>query len=126
LVPSGPGAKLHLFAVLIDPVVVEGYGKNQHVLMVSFCSIRPGLIYEDCCLLDVGDHPFVEHPSYVDYRLARLEQTSHVEARVKEGVFLPKEPCSPELLRRVVAGALKSRRIPREFKLVLERVVWGC
>ncbi len=76
-------------------------------------------------MLQPGDHPFIEHESYVDYRLMRIESAAHVEARVKEGVFVAREPCSPALLRRIVAGALQSRKIPREFKKVLERVIFG-
>lgn len=76
-------------------------------------------------MLQVGDHPFIEHESYVDYRLMRIEPATHVEARVKDGVFIAREPCSSELMRRIVAGALQSRKIPREYKKLLERVIFS-
>lgn len=123
LIPSGPDEKLHLFAIIIDPVRVDGYGSQPHVLLVSVCSVKPGLNYEDVCLLGPGDHPFIQHASFVDYRKTRLEPVPHVEGRVKEGVFLRREACSEDLIRKIVRGALNSRRIAREHKMLLEKVL---
>ena len=125
LISSGPGDKKHLFAILLDPVEVAGYGLRPHVLLASVVSIKPGMIVEDCCLLGPGEHPFIRHSSFVDYRFARLDPAEDLQARVADGVFDVKEPCSPDLLKRIVAGALKSKRISREYKSILEQVVFG-
>jgi hypothetical protein len=123
LIPSGPGEKRHLFAILLDPVPVEGYGPKPLVLLASVVSIKPGLVVDASCLLRPGDHPFIRHDSFVDYRFTRLEQAEHVEARVSDGIFDVKESCSPELTRRIIEGALKSARISREYKMILSRLV---
>ena len=125
LVPSGPGEKRHLFALLLEPVVVDGYGSAPQVLMASICTVRPGLFVDQSCLLSAGDHPFITHDSYVDYSFARMESQAHVEQCVAAGTFTAKEDCSPELIRRIIQGALVSKRIPREFKKVLETVLLG-
>ncbi len=125
LIPSGPDDKKHLMALLLDPVCFNGYGAQPQVLMVSVVTIKPGLIVDDSCILDVGDHPFISHPSFVDYRFARVDAADHVQGRANENIFIPQEPCSEELIKRVISGALKSRRIPREFKQLLEKVVFG-
>ena len=39
--------------------------------------------------------------------------------------FVENEPCSPELIKRIIQDALKSRRINREFKKILEAVLFG-
>ncbi|GAB3362746.1 hypothetical protein GCM10027395_23850 [Giesbergeria sinuosa] len=78
------------------------------------------MFVDDSCLLKPGDHPFIRHDSFIDYRFTRLEQAEHVEARVAEGVFDVKESCSPDLIRRIIEGALKSPRIPREYKMILK------
>lgn len=124
LVPSGPDAKRHLFALLLDPVLVEGRGSQPQVLMVCVVSIKDGLLVDESCLLDVGDHPFIAHPSFVDYRFTRLEAASHVEQLVHKGVFTPKEDCSEVLLKKIVSGALRSPRISREYKKLLESVLF--
>lgn len=120
LIPSGPDAKMHLFAILLDPIKIDGYGSQPQVLLTSVVSIKPGIILDDSCILRPGDHPFIEHDSFVDYRYTRLETAQHVEGRINDGVFVLKEPCSPELIRRLIQGAMKSRRISREFKKILE------
>ena len=124
LIPSGPreGHK-HLFAVLLDPLKVDCYGNAPHVLLACVVSIQPGRPpLESACLLEPGEHDFITHASYVDYRFTRLERAEHVDRRVAEGVFVEKGDCSDVLLRKIIAGAMASRRISREYKLLLESV----
>ena len=125
LIPSGPDSKKHLFALMLDPVLVDGYGPKPCVLLACVTSVKGGAALEDCCLLGPGDHPFIEHDSYVDYRFTRLEPEEHLQGRVQEGAFVKKEACSPELIKRIIQGALKSRRISREHKKILEQVLFG-
>lgn len=125
LIPSGPRPdQLHLFALLLDPVAVDGYGSRPQVLLASICSIKAGVPYDDACVLRAGDHPFIEHDSYVEYRFARLDPAEDVESRVKQGVFVQKEDCSAVLIRQIIVGALASRRINREYKALLNRVLF--
>lgn len=125
LIPSGPNEKRHLFALMLDPVQVNGKGSRPCVLMACVVSVKDGVQHEDCCLLGPGDHPFIQHDSFVDYRFTRLEFADDVQGRVQDGTFIEKDDCSPELLKRIVAGALKSRRISREYKRLLESVLFG-
>ncbi len=109
---------------MLDPLLVEGYGPNPQILMACVVSMKPGLIHDDACLLHAGDHPFIKHDSFIDYRFTRLEAAAHVEDRVADGTFVAMDDCSPELVRRIISGALKSRRLPREYKKLLEKVLW--
>jgi hypothetical protein len=119
LVPSGPDSKKHLFVLVLPPTVFDGYGSQPHVLMMPILSIKSGMVVEDACLLSVGDYPFISHASFVDYRFTRLEPVAHVKNCIEKQVFTVKEPCSPELLNRIIAGGLVSKRISREFKKML-------
>lgn len=126
LIPSGPreGHK-HLFALMLEPTLVVGYGSKPMVLMACVTSFVNGIPAEDACLLGKGDHPFIEHDSFVDYRFTRLEQAEVVQKRVRDGVFIEKDACSPDTLRKIIQGALKSRRIDREFKQILEAILFA-
>lgn len=66
LIPSGPDAKMHLFAILLDPIKIDGYGSQPQVLLTSVVSIKPGIILDDSCILRPGDHPMksptAKHP----------------------------------------------------------------
>lgn len=108
---------------MIDPVLIDGYGPKPCVLLVSVTSVKDGSALDGSCLLGRGEHPFLEHDSYVEYRFTRLESEAHLQGRVREGTFIAKEPCSAELIRRIIQGALKSRRIPRDFKKILEKTL---
>jgi hypothetical protein len=125
LVPSGPqtGHK-HLFAIMLDPVKLDGYGEKPCVLLACVTSVKEGLPIESLCLLKPGDHPFIEHDSYVDYRFTRLESVDHLQAGIRDGVFIEKAPCSPDLIKKIVQGALQSKRISREHKRILEQVLF--
>ncbi len=83
------------------------------------------MIFDESCLLNPGDHPFIRHESFVDYRFTRIESAEHIDARVADGSFDLKEPCSPELIKRIIDGAIKSKRISREYKLLLQQTVFG-
>ena len=118
LVPSGPG--LHLFFLILGPVVLADYGFSPQLVMVSVTSLRHGVPYDSACVLEAGDHSFVQHRSYLAYRYIRLDDSHHVERMVHSGVWKPHDPCPSDLLKRVVAGVCQSRLTPREFKRIFQ------
>lgn len=120
LVPSGPDNKKHLFVIAVKPALLDGYGGKPMVLAVPVTSKREGIRYDDACEVKAGDHPFIAHDSFIDYRFARVDAARNMEERVKSGIFIAKENCSPDLLARIVRGASLSRRINREFRQILE------
>ncbi len=123
LIPSGPNAgQRHLFSLLINPQKIQGYGAEPQAFLACVCSIHQGAPYDDACILRVGDHPFIRHDSYIDYRHSRIEAAQHIEAKVAEGIFTPHEDCSMILIRRIIASAETSKRISREMKIFLREV----
>lgn len=120
LVPSGPAGN-HLFVLVLGPVVIPLYGGKEQFAMVGVTSIRDGVPHDPACELNPGDHPFIQHPSYVKYRDLRVNSCAHVENMVGTTVWPPHHPCSAELLQRIVAGICLSKLTPREYKLV-----FGC
>jgi hypothetical protein len=125
LVPSGPQqGHMHLFALLLDPLVAGGYGQRPHVLLAYVTSV-PDCAFDDSCCLAAGEHPFLQHDSYVDYRFTRFEPAEHLQKCVEAGTFQPKEPCSEALRMKILRGALASRRIPREYKKLIESVLFS-
>lgn len=119
LVPSGPG--LHLFFVVFGPVTLADYGPMPQVAMASATTLRDGIPHDPACVLEAGEHPFIRHRSFVAYRHMRLDSTQHIESMVRSAVWKPHEPCTAQLLDRIVAGVCRSQLAPREYKHVL-----GC
>jgi len=115
----------HLFVIAIEPVRADGYGSNPMVLMACVTSRKNGIGHDGACELSAGDHPFITHDSFIDYRFTRIEPAQDVEARVRDGTFIVKESCSTDLLARIIHGAAVSRRINREFRQILAIVSAG-
>lgn len=123
LVPSGPNeGQMHLFAILISPVAVGGYGKHPQVLMVCMCSVKEGVPFDDACVLEVGEHQFIRHRSYIDYSRCLMHPADVIEAKVQAGTVVPHQDCSIQLIRRIIACADLSKRISKEMKRFLKTV----
>lgn len=121
LIPSGPSNYKHLFTILFDPIVLPSVGQKPHTLSVSITTLRENLPYDDACVLEPGEHPFIKHRSYVDYRHTRIDSAEHLEKLITSGYVIQKESCSLVLINKIISGALKSNRISREFKFIIQK-----
>ena len=113
LIPSGPERKSHVFTVAIGPKILDGYGAQDHVVLVSFTSVRPGLPHDTACVVLPGEHSFINHESYVYYREPRIEPVASVNSMIERGLWIPQAPCTSDLLVRIVNGFYRSKRVPR-------------
>lgn len=118
LIPSGPKG-MHLFVIVLDPTVLQGYGTSPQILLVSATTLRDDIPHDPACILEAGEHPFIQHRSYIAYRYARIDSAAHVEQMVARHVWIPKEACSPQLIDKIISGMQRSRLAPREFKKLL-------
>lgn len=86
----------HLFIVVSNPQ------KHDELVLVS--SVTTARTFVDpACVLDIGDHPFIEHRSFVLYEKAQRWTKAFVQQ------LRPMEPLTAVVLARVVAGAAASR-----------------
>ncbi len=60
-------------------MLFDDCGRVPQVLMVSATTIRDDIPYDSACALDKGDHPFIQHASYIAYRQIRMDSVAHVE-----------------------------------------------
>lgn len=104
----------HLWFILTSP------DRAGQVVAVMLRSART---YTDSTLvLDVGDHPFIRHPSAVDYATARWFTAAEVRAAFKSGRCHLNADMSPELLKRVRAGLLVSPRTVRVLSAACRKI----
>ncbi len=59
-----------------------------------------------------GDHPFIKWQSVISYAYARIRTVESIEALLNCGKAKPKEPASPELLKRIKMGLKDSEFTP--------------
>ena len=93
-------------------VVSEPAKDPEHVLIVSMTTIRR--FHDPACVLDVGDHPFVKHPTYVNYRNSMIVTNSQLDAQHAAGQLIVEQSVGDDLLERVRHGAAQSEFIPLE------------
>jgi len=67
---------------------------------------------ETLVCLNVGDHPFIKHPSVIAYAYSRITSVDEIELAIKSGNAKTREPVSPELLKRIRAGLRDSDFTP--------------
>lgn len=112
LIPSGAG--YHLFVVLNSPADYPTY-PAQSCVLVSFSTIRAGP-YDTTRIIPAGVHPFIQAPSFVAYRQARMETGANLAARVNSGAYIPRDPISNNLRIDLIQGLYVSPLTPRYLK----------
>jgi hypothetical protein len=77
---------------------------------------------ETTCILNpgVGVPSFVKHESVIPYNFAREMNAEDLESLITEGSPIPKESCSPDILKEIQQGGLISKRLPKKLKTVLK------
>ncbi len=91
----------HLCIVLNDPVGAD----PQQILYVPVITARKK--YDKTCILEVGDHEFIVHKSWVHYARAQVRTVQQLTNR---GSL--KEPLRDDVLERVCAGIFYSPLTP--------------
>jgi hypothetical protein len=110
MIDDEDGAKEHLHIVLTNPTP-EGE-------VVTACICTRHRRSETVVCLDVGDHPFIKHPSVVAYHFAAIRKCSEIEKAIETGRARTQQRASDTLLRRIRSGLLESDFVPngvREF-----------
>src|SRR5262249_45097975 len=112
---AGAAADRHLRVIISDPEI-----DPNRVLFVTMTSFD--VTKEDVCLLDIGDHPFVQHKTCIAYADAR---EASLEALVKlrdVGHLRTAEPVSSEVLERIRRGVSLSRWVKLKYlELMLDQ-----
>lgn len=92
----------HLFAVMNDPCP-EGL-----CLVLMITSVKERRYYDPTCVLNVGDHPFIRHPSWVAYRIADMPRANHIGNMVDKKLFVVKEDWDAAVFNRIASGIYNS------------------
>lgn len=123
LVPSGPSGS-HLFIVLNDPDDFSnfGYGKHLCVVSVNFSSVGAQTKFDQSCIVQTGDHPFITRESYAYYQGLRMDRASDIKKHIDSGAWQLKEKVSQELLDKLREGLQTSTYASREFKKILSSI----
>jgi hypothetical protein len=105
---TGPNEHLHV--IMNDPVDYSKKG-GPTVLLVNFCTFDGNGTHDSTCLLNVGDHPFISHPTYVAYEHACLKLVQPLIAGIGDRRIRSTDPVSERVYERILDGLKKSSRV---------------
>lgn len=109
------GAVNHLHIVMNDPVF-HPESDYEAVLLVNISTVKPNNRFDDACLIEPGEHPFVKVQSHVCYADAVIKSAEDLTQFVAIGEIIPKDDVSEVIYDRVLAGFGISRRVTPKIK----------
>ena len=114
LIPSGPCNHLHI--VCNDPVFYPRANANCSLLVnISTVNELSGE-YDNTCLLNSGEHPFVKHLSYVAYERADIFGENTLLRGIADGTFQTHDPINDAVFLKFIDGFSVSGHITPKIK----------
>lgn len=101
--------KRHLWVVLTSP-----QGATAKSVMVNLTSKSSHS--DRTVVLHKGDHPFIEHPTVVNYGEARFVNVDEVKKQIRNNMVTTHHPFEPDVLKRIQDGIPRSPQTPRKIK----------
>jgi len=98
----------HLW-IVVTPPSPEG-------VVITVCVCTRLRKHEPLVILRPGDHPFIQHESVIAYNFSKVRRVEDIERAIKSKMAKPREPASPNLLKRAQDGLLDSERTPNGVK----------
>ena len=102
--------------------VLAIYGKPPSAIYVTITSVREDEAYDDSCVLGPADHPFLEHESYVAYWDIAERRESFIQSQIDNAIFIPQTVFAPEVVVKIIQGAIRSKQTKPFAKRVLEEI----
>ena len=107
------GVVKHLRIVLSSALKT---GNEAMYLVVNVTTWYDGASDQDSsCILNRGDHPFIKHKSWVNYKNAEVLTFFEIFKKLQDGTFIRKEDLRPDVLKRVQDGAKASSEFPEDL-----------
>ena len=106
----------HLWVVLAQVPNFPDY-LDRNLLVVNLTTKRDGC--DTSCIIQRGEHPFIEHDTVVYYGDMRLLNRSTIEQDLFEKKISRHQRCSLALMQRIIDGAFVSQMTKRKFKTFL-------
>ena len=116
LLPKSEGQTAHLWVVVTPP-----FDNLKEVVIVNITSLKSHS--DHTVILDVGDHPFIKHPSSIYYADATITQIAALQRAIDSGEFSTHQDFPLKTLSRIQAGIFISDFTPNKVKKYCEQVL---
>lgn len=116
-----PGETFLDSAPFIPPhlwVVCSNEDADGYCVTFNVSTWRKGV--DESCILNPGDHPFIERKSFIFYQRGRPFCNQEKVQMERFGVFEAREPFPSEVLKRIQQGALESIYTKKKFQKMVK------
>src|SRR3990172_4261020 len=110
LVPSGTSLKPDAFHLHV--ILTEACKDGQH-LIGSIGSIYPDKFNDPTCEFKGGEHSFIKHPSFFEYRRLRTVPGTHLTKCVDGWEYKTKTAITEAIYQKICAGIDVSNFTPQ-------------
>jgi hypothetical protein len=104
----------HAWIILSDPSKFP-----QQIVVANLTTCYGSRTEDRSCILNTGDHPFVNRETRIEYARAKLETLGSLIVQQSTNILRFIEPASEALIARVLKGAETTGRIPGEVEAAL-------
>ena len=111
--------KSHLFVIILE---AEDHTRNT--IIVNIQTIQDGK-YDKTVVLRKGDHPFIKHDSYVNYRLSQIVSLNDLEQKISDGIASIKPSMTTAVFQKICVGISKSPFTPTEVVEMYQRFLFS-
>lgn len=99
----------HLWVILTKPDKI-----TTEIVTVNLTTKRD---YSDTTVvLNKYDHPFINHPTVINFADARLVKIDNLTRAVESGYFRTGKPFTPSVLKIIQEGLMESFHTPKKIK----------
>jgi len=109
-VDKGGYLQSHLFVIILD---CEEHTRNTIIVYVK--TVRSSKV-DRTTILNLGDHDFIKHESYIKYRQAQIFSIDDLEQKILEGKAKQMASMKGDVFKRICDGIMKSSFTPVEIR----------
>jgi ABC-type microcin C transport system duplicated ATPase subunit YejF len=84
-------------------------------LLVMASSIKQGRKIDEACRLAAGCHSFIQHATYIVYRIANRVSAMHIGNMVDKKYYVQKEDVTQRVYTNIRDGLYASEETPRRI-----------
>lgn len=101
-------------------VIAEKDDDNLVVPVTTWRENVPLFLQDDSCILNVNDHSFIKHKSWINFSFAKVFTSVEILNGLFKGYLIKKDDLSKELVDFIKSKAKTSKKLANEFKYFFE------
>jgi len=107
--------KKHLLIIITDPVDLPPF-KVVTVPINTFYESS-----DDSCILNSGDHPFIKHKSFINYKETRLIEVEKINNGIAKKLFTVRQDIPHDVFSQICKGFEESNAMTKLAKGIYKR-----